>query len=283
MARFNLRGPDGRFISRQNLDAAQLGNVRLDTRQLLRSASRQLENDMSKKLNTYAKELNRNVTRGEGLDKLNEKYAAEVRRRAKVAFVGSRARMSGPYRNSDSGRMVNGHPRWKRYSGGKLAEVVGSEKATYADRSGITFFDRKVMDKKAPQWYRLNFGTVGGSSRQPATSNMSFFKEDTGMKVSYEGFGQSKDFKIPKGFWSSTRKSKTRGTKLAKPVGSNDAFYPTKLNPKPSKGMQQFGGRRKSSINGTNFLDESLKYFNTYYPRSLESLALRWAKSKRLK
>ena len=242
----------------------------LELKDMMRDAARGLNKDLADALNLYAREIKRNVTRGEGLEKLNERYAAQARNRAAAHFKQTRTRLSGDYRSGDSGR-------WKRYSGGKLEAAIRSPAVTYSSREGITFFDMGQLDALAPQWYRLNFGTKSRPGKAPQAQPMSFFGSRGSTRLSADRFGPSKDFKIPRGFWSSARFAKTRGSQLTAPQGKGlDAFYPAKLKPKPSQNTSLFKGKRKASIKGTRFLDEGIKYVNTYYPRSFEALVRKW-------
>lgn len=88
----------------------------------------------------------------------------------------------------DSGRAANG----------KLAAAIGNESNFQSDAYGIKFIDVDLMDRQAPQWYRLNFGAGPKASaiEIPAMRNPINNRIIT-PSPNFDSYGPSDSFSMP--------------------------------------------------------------------------------------
>ena len=259
---------------------ARKGNttVTLDIRYILEDVAKQANKELAKELRLWARTAKRNVTRASGLKQLNQKVADKARERVINSYESSSIGERKSYRYNDRGK-------FRRYANGRMEKALRDPKTITADEHGIKFIDASRMDYWAKQWYRLNFGTKGGNNkRAPSAQPMNFFGVQTGVRVSLDQYPASKDFRIPKGFFSMTFAPKTAGTKLRKPRGANDAFYAARKDKRqraiPSKTTPFFSGKASASISGQRFLDSGASYINAYYGRQFAALARSWLEIK---
>ena len=247
--------------------------INIDLRSTLASVGKDIGGDISDQMAAWTTNARQNVAKGAGMKKAHDDTARGIRKQLADGYDNRQPKMgSKTYRNQDPGAF-----RYRRYSGGKLAKALQSPQFIKSNKSGV-IFNWSALDKAAPQWYRINFGAKPGKKApfvnfQP----MRFFKVQSDAKVTVADFPQSRRFRIPEGYWSNTAAAKTTGTRLAAPSGSMGRnFYPGALKPKPNRGVYLEEGRFTKGIDGTGFLNKSISYINTQYPRRVERLILDW-------
>lgn len=254
-----------------------LPKIDIDISASFNSVGRTMGADLSKGLQAWTTNAKRNVSKGAGMKKAHDDTAKGIRKQLNDGYsTRSFKKNSGTYRNQDPGAF-----RYRRYSGGKLAKALQSPQFIKPSKLGVQF-NWSHLDTAAPQWYRLNFGAKPGK-KAPFVNfdEMRFFKVPSGAKVTLEGFPQSRRFRIPEGYWSNTRAAKTTGTRLAAPTGGMGRnFYPAALKPKPNKGVFLEDGNFTKGIDGSGYLNKSISYINTQYPRRVERLILDWLELK---
>ena len=130
---------------------------------------------------------------------IREQYWAARADSVKDAVVRSYAarKRLGPsgYRPGSTGK-----PDWKRFSGGELKRALKMPDNYQSSAVGISLFNATVLDEKAAQWYRLNFGTAP-NSRVAEQFSVTFGSGVEVLSLFLEG-QPSAAFRIPKGFWT---------------------------------------------------------------------------------
>lgn len=257
--------------------------ISIDTKAVMTKMSRSLSTQLGKKLELWAREYNRNQSRGSDIKEMHQDLA-----------YGARRAMLESYRNSGIGKnksyRQNDRDSLKRYSDGAMEDAILAGGA-FATEKGIQLLDTEEMDRIARQWYRLNFGT-SMSKNPPKTESIKFKNRSTGEKFSFENFGPSRkgSFRVPYGFFSPQFKGSTDGRFNAVPPSKartgQDAFYVLDSETKGSteiRGVKKkpFFKKRKADIVGKRFLDAGAVYLNDHYGDSLDDLTKEWiAKSK---
>ena len=246
----------------------------LGTRDFMRQAASQIEGELGERLEFWSKNLNKQLGRKKGIKEMHYNVTKDVRSAVVNRYKATRISRGKGYRGVDTGN-------YRRFSNGRMLKALYSKAVVTHDQNGIYLYNMGELDKRAAQWYRLNFGAKPrGKQKSGPTSPMKFFGATTGLRVNLDRFGPSDpltSFKLPVGFWSSTKAPETPGAKLRK---GNTAFYPSKLGPKPSRNMgppKKLIPRR--GIHGTGFLDQGLTVLNNRYPKELEKIVRHWMDS----
>jgi hypothetical protein len=258
--------------------AAPTPVISIDTRQIMKNLSKSLNTQLGKKLDLWAREYNRNQSRGSDIKDMHEDLARGARQAMLESYRAKGFGKKKSYRQNDRGSL-------KRYSNGAMEDAILAGGAI-GTSEGIRLLDTGEMDRIARQWYRLNFGTMA-SEQAPKTESIKFKNRSTGVKFSFEGFGPSNSgsFRIPYGFFATNHKGSTEGTFDAqKPSISRqgvDAFYVINkenfgdITVRNSK-KRPFFKQNKADITGKRFLDAGAVYLNDHYGDALEEVTLKW-------
>lgn len=199
------------------------------------------------------------------------------------------------YRGEDSGD-------FKRYTG-VLEQLLEQGDAFFRiNDSGVDFVMPALLDRAAPQWYRLNFGASPAASPSVRKGNIMFFGT-TVPGPSLEGFRPSKAFRIPPGIWSMQLLAKTSsfagtrgaeqpgpfstgriaGAGAGKPIGplagKGVAFYPTSQMKNPAFGAET--SRMTRGIVGGRFFDAGIAEFNHKLGWGMEVMVEQWVDDAR--
>ena len=226
---------------------------------------------------TWSQNLYRNVQSREDLEQMHQRVSEGVHKAIMTAFDQSSIGKKRPsYRWNDN--FGN-----RRYANKRLKRAIHNPELVGYDYKGIFFPNTELLDKEAPQWYRLNFGTEGEvSNPQPkALRNMMWGKRPTNVNINFGGYKPSAAFFVPQsgqGYWSSTFSNRGFGksnVQLRRIIGSkatnrNGALYITHL---PGLG---FESKLSKGIVGTRFLDKGANYLNRMYGSELSWLLEVW-------
>lgn len=136
--------------------------------------------------NTHEGELNAKLAQAYSRAGFAAQAATVARYRATLI----NAAPSG-YRANDSG--VN-----RRYSGGQLEDALSSNDFFDVRGTSIRFGNQEMLDRRAKQWHRLNFGTGVGSVKTSAP--IRFEGKFTGINLGWTR-SRSKSFEIPRGIF----------------------------------------------------------------------------------
>lgn len=172
------------------------------------------------------------------------------------------------HRRGPSGYRKDGEGKMRRYAGGEMLKALQDSDLIYeATPRGITFLpDVNQLDRRARQWYRLNFGArpaFGRSAQrfEVSISNVYLFS------IGFAGAAPSEPFRIPRGFWVEG------GAPVEAGEPGTSAFYPRSeaarigiSSPDDSKAQRDtegfFPGRRQArGITAEHFLDAGLRRF----------------------
>lgn len=178
--------------------------------------------------------------------------------------VGAKAQTSVvySYRSTRSRGGPRGYRTRDRYSGGRLLAALESPEFYRATAEGLEFINVELLNRRAAQWARLNFGAAPAGKG----SNKQFGVQMSDMVVAVLGFNEPArpSFWIPKGyFWTGSAPAKSG-------AGSKDQFYLAGTGPRKgttrvrgSDGERSFNAlmnpRRSKGIDARHFLDAGLK------------------------
>lgn len=192
----------------------------------------------------------------------------------------SRRREELRYRGGDPGG-------FRRFSDGAMLKALSEPGNLFrVTPDGIEYVNAPLLDMKAPQWYRLNFGARPADT--PAVRNASIQFFDTKLPgIGFEGAQPSKPFSMPRGVWSSEAAASTASFSGLADGGS--AFYPLNLM-KVDKMANLMGGnmnnrqatwsqagrRATRGIVGGRFLDYGAQTVNREIGPALEFVARTW-------
>ncbi len=123
----------------------------------------------------------------------HDDVARRMQNATKAAFLKAKAQYG---RNIPSYR-EGGGPR-KRDAGGKLWGAIKSRDFYRATPTGIGFVNVTLLDKKARQWHRLNFGASPAGHYTPRKYPLRFGSLVAG-SFGFEGEGPSAGFGLPEG------------------------------------------------------------------------------------
>lgn len=252
--------------------------VSINTQSIMRQMSRSLNTQLAKKLDLWAREYNRNQSRGSDLKNMHQDLAYGARQAMLTSYKNSGIGKNKSYRQNDRDSL-------KRYSNGAMEDAILAGGATGTDK-GIELLDAVEMDRIARQWYRLNFGTSLSKSG-PKTESIKFKSRSTGVKFSLDEFGPSRSgsFRIPYGFFATQFKGSTTGrfdgVAPSYARKGQDAFYVLNKESKAStevRGVKKkpFFKKNRADITGKRFLDAGAVYLNDHYGDSLEELSKKW-------
>jgi hypothetical protein len=265
-AKARLRTTGGQFAQENNA----VSFFRVDD--IMRDVIDQVEEQLAERLTFWAKNIKTNAERQKGLREVHSQLSRETMS-VVLDFYDLLGSAKNPsYREDDPD---TGRPRqFKRYSNGAMVRALSdSRNYTFSNRE-FSFINKEVMDSHAKQWYRLNFGTVGRPGQPVTIPPMKFMGVQTGRRISLDQYKPSKRVFMPKGYWSGTFASKTKGTALKRGTG---AFYPSAL--RPVGGYAKLVPMRPvKGIEGKHFLDAAALFINKRYPQLLENMIDDWMK-----
>ena len=231
----------------------------------------------------------RQVDTKKGIAAMHRRLAEGAQDRIIQAYDASGIGGGKPYRhNEPEGSKL------KRYANGAMKRGLKSPEFYFADDKEIRLINRKVMDRAAKQWYRLNFGAAPRGSSPPNVGNMSFFGRKSGAGLSLSAYGPSEGFNTPNsglGVWSTTALANSLGGPVIVARNGQYLYVVTKGMTLTRGGKSQTvgGGKQRmrgvfkpvasQGIQGVRFLDEGIRYLNTEYPDAFTAIALGWIKS----
>jgi hypothetical protein len=225
----------------------------------------------------------KNTEQKQGLARMHRKLADEAQSEVLKAYQSRPGPRRPSYREQDTGRL-------KRYSGGKMEQALRSKKLIVTSYQGIGMYDQDFLDRKAKQWYRLNFGALPQVTRPKGQGSLKMFGQSSSRKLQISKFGASSPFMVPtskfgSGLWSNKFLARTDMKELSKQragvapgSGKNQAFYVVYRgkNGRPIKGS--FDPVLSRGIKGTRFLDAGVKSINDNYGDAMRELFLGWHK-----
>lgn len=261
---------------------------------------------MAELIGSFAAAMAEQVSSGNGdLKKVYEAAAREGQAAMLRKYKATRKTHGLHYRGEDSGD-------YKRYTGVMERLLEQGQAFFRINDSGVDFIMPQLLDRAAPQWYRLNFGASPAPSAAVRKGNIMFF----GTSVpgpALDGFRPSAAFRIPPGVWSMQLLAQTaslRGERSAerpglfatgriegagsggkpasgKPLnlmnhtkgGSGVAFYPSSQMNNPVFGAET--ARMTRGIVGGRFFDAGLAEFNHKLGWGLEVMVEQWVEDAR--
>lgn len=256
-------------------------NFILNTDAIIQQVLNQTNIQVSEAFKRFSQNWRQSATRRAGMAEVNERIGRGAQREVQRVYaekVGKRP----SYRQNDRGK-------WRRYSGERMKKALASSKFMDSDHNGIYFGDVEFLDKTAPQWYRLNFGTYprpqGG---KPAQGSMKFFNRAIPLRIDLSDYPPSGAFFIPKGaffssdFIESSIGGKLRGVMPSKEARGSDAMYIMRRGVKLKRVTKNtptsiFGGRRESrGIKGARFFEAGARHINENYGPAVTKLTRDW-------
>jgi len=268
----------------------------INTSGLVAQVSKGVEGDVAKFMRKWARNLEKNTKRQSEIKRINEETATAARTAVQKAYATSGIGKRPSYRQNDRGKL-------KRYAGEQMKAALDDPKIIRADSRGIYFIDKKRLDKKASQWYRLNFGASPKGRKKAITTPMKFFGKSSTKRFNLDRYQPSDPFLVPRGFFSQSFYSSSSPGKNFKPGTKkpNDAFYlrnkttrHASRNPnfvlrqyyKDDKGNKvKENGKLKpvmsKGIKGHSFLDRGAQAINIEYPKKITKTFKDWEKLAR--
>lgn len=154
------------------------------------------------------------------LEDLRADRVPDAMRQAMWANIGEKARNSliSAYANRQYKRPVASYRVGDRFSGGVLGEALASKEIYEATAFGLNFLNRELLDEKAKQWRRLNFGAGAGGQESDLSAPKKFPVTGLGFVIGFQPDVRPA-FGMPKGFFLDQNHSTER-------VGL-DAFHPS--------------------------------------------------------
>ena len=126
----------------------------------------------SEYIGLFAKSLKGEVYRNQRsrMTRIHKEVGQRARDAALHAYLDSHKHHASGYRKDAS-------DPWKRYSGGAMEKALSSDSVMFrAGYDGLSYVNMAQFDRRAKQWYRLNFGADGtdGSKWKSRGSGGSF-------------------------------------------------------------------------------------------------------------
>lgn len=245
-------------------------------RDILNQAVAQTTGEISLVLQTFSKTMEKEYRNRRGrLTAMHRDIGLQAQQKVITAY-GSRVNKKGT-----PGYRANASGRYKRYAGGKMLQALQDPNFFTASALGIGFINQSVLDRKAKQWYRLNFGAGprGNSGAFKAKEyRLKFFQETVG-SVSLKGMQPSGTYFLPKGFFVNPS-GQSQG--LGKSRG--DIFVPIKSS--SARTVQKKGGRAKKSniwaggpsqgFGGFHFFDPGIAHIARTWPTASLGVLNEW-------
>lgn len=234
----------------------------------------------------YSRSMYRNTERRDDLARMHKNLAAEAQQKVIQKYNSRKTAGRRSYRENET------NPKLRRYSGKRLEQALKSKNLIVTNATGIGMYDMTWLDKKARQWYRMNFGALPKTTAVVGEGSMKMLGQSSSKKLTLRNYGPSKQFWIPnsismKGLWSNKFLPKTNYQELSKQranmVGGKSgegAFYVVgKGKGKNGKSFRgSFDPRISSGIEGSRFLDSGISYVNNEYGPRIRDLFMSWHK-----
>jgi hypothetical protein len=144
--------------------------------------------DLRDSLTAFSKALKFRASRKAGMLTIHEQIGAQAQQAILSSYDSARAFSPLSYRVND------------RYAGGKLRAAIADPNFYIPQPDGLLFINKGLLDQKAKQWYRLNFGAgLAGHNGHSRDLSLVFAGQNTGLKIGLERFGPSAPFDMPPG------------------------------------------------------------------------------------
>lgn len=247
-------------------------------RDVVAAAATQLTGEAAEVMTTFATTLQKEYRNRRGrMTRMHQDIGLEAQQRV-ISAYSSRVNPRGtpPYRATATGK-------YKRYAGGKMLQALSDPQFFSASYNGISFINNAVLDRKAKQWYRLNFGAgAEGRSGQykPKEYRIRFFDTAVGT-ISLKGYEPSKPYAIPSGFFVSPQSGKTvraggsRGD-IFVPLRSSSAKTVRRKLPGPVPKRHLYKGGMSRGFGGFHFFDPGVAYIARAWPAASTALLNEW-------
>jgi hypothetical protein len=239
-------------------------------------------------MRTYARTMYSNIDQKKDLAKMHRDLANDAQIEVIKAYEARPGAGRPSYRQNDTGRL-------KRYADGKMLSALKSKNLINTNEYGIGMFDQRFLDRKAKQWYRLNFGTAPRGSKAVGQGSLKMFGQASSRKLQISRFKPGPAFMVPttvkgRGLWSNKIMAKTDMSQLTKQragvslpgkrgneAGSGKALYVVfggGRGGRPIKGS--FSPRVSRGIRGARFLDAGVKSINDNYGNAMYAVFKGW-------
>lgn len=268
--------------------------TRLYAKAVFEELAAKATSETAKVMRQYARTMYSNTGQIKDLKKMHRDLANEAQVEVIKAF------QSRPTAGRPSYRQNETNPRLKRYAGGKMLSALKSNKLILTNEYGIGMYNMDFLDRKAKQWYRMNFGTAPRGSKVAGQGSLKMFGQASSRKLAISRFKPSPAFMVPtsiagRGLWSNKILQRTDLSELSKqragtplPVGKRlgdgsrkkanggsrsegQAFYVVYKGIKGS-----FSPRISRGIQGSRFLDAGVKSINDNYGDAMYGVFKKW-------
>lgn len=259
----------------------QYFNFILTSNDIIEQVLNQTNIQVSEAFARFSRYWRQSSIRRPGMAEVNERIGREAQQEV-LRVYSERVGKRPSYRQNDRGK-------WRRYSGERMRNALADPTFMSSDHRGIYFGDVDFLDKKAPQWYRLNFGASPRSQgRKPAQGSMKFFNRAIPLRIDLSGYPPSDAFFIPKGaffsrdFAKASVGPKLRGVMPSEDARGLDAMFVMRRGVKLKRinknyPMSIFGDRRDASgIKGARFFEAGARHINENYGPAVTKLTRDW-------
>ncbi len=250
---------------------------------------------------TFSENLKFAANRKEGLADAHKRVA-----------VGAQAKVVAKYRGIVKGPTYRKNQ--DRYAGGALERAINDSSFSLATRDGLFFINRTLLNQKAKQWRRYNYGAGMKGTSEPRDFPMTFFGASAG-RYGLSGQVRSKGFIVPYGIFLGAggkpskfgaargeafytfkwyranvpvktvvgRSSTPDGKVSAQASYDSDPFRPRAALTKPKVAhynpLHFFGGPTESEgIQGRQIFDAGTAYIARELPKEYEAIVKKWFK-----
>lgn len=277
------RDTAGRYVSSSRWQAGIGLYTRsiIDPSAIMRDVSSQVEGELGRRLKAYARSMQRSARTVSSIEAINRDVAKGAQRAVIEAYGASGIGRRKPYRQNDIGKL-------RRYSGGAMERALSDPQFAITRGRTIYFGNVSMLDRKAKQWYRLNFGALPRGSKDPDVGKMKFPRSMGGRtsrrSASLNGFKPSPRFSVPNsgiGIWSSTFLAGSQFGEIkavANGTRGKGALYLGGVRVKGSANGRApfFKAKPSMGIEGKRFIDAGARYINEQYPRRLSREFRKW-------
>ena len=258
----------------------------LGMRDLTTMAVANMHGDIAEVVRVFSQNLKYAANRKVGMANLHTRVAQTAQREILAAYE---SRPKGPtYRVGQD-----------RYAGGMLRDAIASRDFYLATRDGIFFINRAMLDRKAKQWHRYNYGAGISSGQRPGSFPVRFFGQNIG-SIGLTHKRASRGFKVPYGIWIGVggkpshwgkgRKEKFFTLKWYQQrkmgasyvekvpwVGASGLHKGTETVKKQYDPFDYFNGPKDAKgIRARNVFDAGIKSMARNLPREYEQLIVTW-------
>lgn len=243
---------------------------------LLEDINGQLNDNLRQRIReglyVYSNEMYKSVEDRQAFELMHAKLASDIQDAVVKAYDKSKIGKRPSYRYNDTGKL-------RRFANKRLKKALADERLIQSDYRGLALFNTDILDKAAPQWYRLNFGAQPATTPPKTFRDMMFGKHATGMNINMNHYEPSNPFFVPssmttKGFGSSQAMAKSYyGDKTPSWRRHPGGPYLYLVGGRAPFG---FESRLSKGIVGARFLDEGMRVFNRDYGKMLSKQFNDW-------